>query len=102
MSLNPISVTSIHVHMYSTRQKKLAIPSLRKTVYMVRCYKRTVEQRSANAQRRCAQRQAVPFKRSRAKIDNARVLKTTPTSTADLAADQRATTSESLQVTSRA
>ena len=91
--------------MYSTRQKKLAIPSLRKTVYMVRCYKRTVEQRSANAQRRCAQRQAVPFKRSRAKIDNARVLKTTPflsTSTADLAADQRATTSESLQVTSRA
>ena len=43
---------------YSTRQKKLAIPSLRKTVYMVRCYKRMVEQRSANAQRRCAQRQA--------------------------------------------
>ena len=61
------------MYMYSTRQKKLAIPSLRKTVYMVRCYKRTVEQRCANAQRRCAQRQAVPFKRSRAKIDNARV-----------------------------
>ena len=61
----------MHVHVSTVRKR--AIPSLQNTVYMVH------KERSSNgAPTLNAVVQVVPFKRSRAKIDNALVKKTKP------------------------